>query len=111
MTRDRRCGDTEQVGFWAALDRFFSHGLVRGIAILLVAGTITGLASVLWTLPSKFAAASALEKKLDKDVYYKDQDTQQKTNNRLEGKIDDLIDLHLYPERAKQKILRQRNGG
>jgi hypothetical protein len=54
---------------------------------------------------------AATEKKLDKEVYNADKAAQYITNQRLEGKLDDLIDLHIKPDETRRKILRERKGG
>lgn len=83
---DNRNGDYKNPGFWYVVNRFFAHGLVRGIGVTLLTALIIWLATSLYTLPTQYAQSTALakmqemhlvdikeldRKKLDVDVYEK----------------------------------------
>jgi biopolymer transport protein ExbB/TolQ len=68
MTQTRRCDDEKQAGFWPALSRFFSHGVMKIIITGLLVAGITWLATTLWTLPANYARTEALSKLADKQI-------------------------------------------
>lgn len=51
---------------------------------------------------------AAAEKKLDKYVYESDKAAQALINQEIKASLKDLIDLHIYPEQSKKRILRER---
>jgi large-conductance mechanosensitive channel len=50
---------------------------------------------------------AANEKKLDKAVYDTDKAAQMEINRELKAGIQDLINLHIYPEQTKKRLIRE----
>jgi hypothetical protein len=102
------------------LERFFEgSGRTAIVVILTVILTAilgaTGKTFISIPIPSDYITKTVyhndISSKLDKTVYEADKISSNRRLDCLEKGQQDLINLHLYPEETRRRMLRERNGG
>jgi cell division protein FtsX len=95
------CGDKKMVA--ATESRRDIKRIVRIVITILIA--VVGFFAVMLINDLK----AATDKKVDKEVYAADKMAQQETNNRVDEKLNDIVDLLIDPQVARKRVIKKRN--